>query len=61
MFFVIFITFFLYIKMSKQNISKKEKEKSNLIVSIYSKKYLKAEKNKHKRRVSLFICTSNID
>ena len=37
MFFVIFITFFLYIKMSKQNISKKEKEKSNLIVSIYSK------------------------
>ena len=47
--------------MSKQKISKKEKEKSNLIVSIYSKKYLKAEKNKHKRRLSLFICTSNID
>ena len=28
---------------------------------IYSKKYLKAEKNKHKRRLSMFICTSNID
>ena len=28
---------------------------------IYSKKYLKAEKNKHKRRLSMFICTNNID
>ena len=29
---------------------------------IYSKKYLKAKKeNKHKRRLSIFICTNNID
>ena len=28
---------------------------------IYSKKYLKAEKSKHKRRFSMFICTGNID
>ena len=27
----------------------------------YSKKYLKAEKNKRKRRLSMFICISNID
>ena len=29
---------------------------------IYRKKYLKAEKeNKHKRKLSMFICTNNID
>ena len=28
---------------------------------IYSKKYLKAENNKHKRRLSMFICANNID
>ena len=29
---------------------------------IHTKKYLKAEKNnKHKRRLSIFICTNNID
>ena len=28
---------------------------------IYSKKYLKAEKSKYKRRLSIFTCTSNID
>ena len=27
----------------------------------YNKKYLKAEKNKHKRRLSMLICTNNID
>ena len=35
---------------------------TNLIVNLYSKKYLKAEKrNEHKRRLSMFICTNNID
>ena len=28
---------------------------------IYSKKYLKAEKNERKRMLSMFICTNNID
>ena len=28
---------------------------------IYIKKYIKAKENKHKRRLSMFICTSNID
>ena len=28
---------------------------------IYSKKYLDAEKNQHRRKLSMFICTRNID
>ena len=43
--------------MSKiSNIIKKIKSKH-----VYNKKNLKAEKNQHKRRLSIHLCTSNID
>ena len=28
---------------------------------IYCQKYVKPEKNKHQRRLSMFICTNNVD
>ena len=51
--------FIKYIE-SLEKVSNTYKNKFNSEL-IYSKKYLKAKKNKHKRTSSVFICTNNID